>query len=361
MEKRFLIYGATGYTGKLIAEMAKKQGFSPLLGGRNPQKLKQLSETLDLEYRAVALDNKPALLDVVSAMDCVLHIAGPFSGTAAPMVEACLETQTHYLDITGEIAVFERHSSLDETAKSAGIMMMSGVGFDVVPTDCMAAYVKKRLPDADQLMLSVFGTGKVSPGTAKTAVESIKNGTQIRRDGRIVQSATPLYREIDFGQGPFKTIAASWGDVATAFYTTGIPNITVYFQTNPQLEKMVRMGKLTRWILGLPVVQKRLKAEIERKVKGPDEKQRESFSVTIIAEAVNPDGDKVVSKLTTPEGYTLTGMTALEIVKRLLDGELETGYRTPAMVYGADFITEFNGIDRKDIPSSLEINSNLID
>ena len=110
MEKQILIYGATGYTGKLIAEMAKKQGFSPLLGGRNPQKLKQLSETLNLEYRAVALDNKPALLDVVSAMDCVLHIAGPFSGTAAPMVEACLEAQTHYLDITGEIAVFERHA-----------------------------------------------------------------------------------------------------------------------------------------------------------------------------------------------------------------------------------------------------------
>jgi short subunit dehydrogenase-like uncharacterized protein len=351
MEKQFLIYGATGYTGKLIAEMAKKQGFSPLLGGRNPQKLKQLSKTLDLEYRAVALDNKTALLDVVSTMGCVLHIAGPFSGTAAPMVEACLEAQTHYLDITGEIAVFERHALLDEKAKSAGIMMLSGVGFDVVPTDCMAAYVQKRLPDADQLTLSVLGTGKVSPGTAKTAVESIKTGTQIRRDGRIVQSAAPLYRKIDFGQGPVQTVAASWGDVATAFYTTGIPNITVYFQANPQLKKMVRMGKLTRWFLGMPIVQKRLKAGIERKVKGPDEIQRQSFSVTIIAEAVNPEGEKVVSKLTTPEGYTLTAMTAIEIVKRVLDGELKTGYRTPAMIYGADFITEFNGVVREDIHS----------
>jgi short subunit dehydrogenase-like uncharacterized protein len=240
---------------------------------------------------------------------------------------------------------------LDEKAKSAGIMMLSGVGFDVVPTDCMAAYVQKRLPDADQLTLSVLGTGKVSPGTAKTAVESIKTGTQIRRDGRIVQSAAPLYRKIDFGQGPVQTVAASWGDVATAFYTTGIPNITVYFQANPQLKKMVRMGKLTRWFLGMPIVQKRLKAGIERKVKGPDEIQRQSFSVTIIAEAVNPEGEKVVSKLTTPEGYTLTAMTAIEIVKRVLDGELKTGYRTPAMIYGADFITEFNGVVREDIHS----------
>jgi short subunit dehydrogenase-like uncharacterized protein len=349
MEKKFLIYGATGYTGKLIAKMAKEHRFTALLGGRNPEKLKKLSDTHDLEYRSVSLDNRSALKDVLFEIDCVLHIAGPFSGTAAPMVMACLETRTHYLDITGEIAVFERHALLDKEAKSSGIMIMSGVGFDVVPTDCMAAYVKKRLPDADQLFLSVSGGGKISPGTAKSAIESIGSGTQIRRDGRLVQASSPLYREADFGEGPVKTIAVSWGDIATAYYTTGIPNITVCFQANSQMEKMVRMGKLTRWLLSRPIVQNRIKSIIARKVKGPDETYRSRARMTIIAEALNPEGTKVVSKLQTPEGYNLTGLTALEIVKRTLEGELKTGYRTPATVYGADFITEFKGVVREDI------------
>ena len=349
MEKKFLIYGATGYTGKLIAKLAKKHRFTAMLGGRNSEKLKMLSETHDLDYRSVSLDNNSALKDVLSEIDCVLHCAGPFSETAAPMIKACLETRTHYLDITGEIEVFERHALLDKEAKSSEIMIMSGVGFDVVPTDCMAAYVKKGLPDADQLFLSVSGAGKISPGTAKTAIESIGRGTQIRRDGRIVQTATPLYKEADFGNGPVKTIAVSWGDVATAYYTTGIPDIRVYFQSNSQMEKMVRMAKLTRWILSRPIVQKRLKSIIGRKVKGPDETDRNSTRMTIIAEALNSEGTKVVSKLITPEGYNLTGLTALEIVKRTLEGEIKTGYRTPAMVYGADFITEFKGVVREDI------------
>src|SRR5690606_37223372 len=151
----------------------------------------------------------------LSQVDVVLHIAGPFSQTSQPMVDACLRTGTHYLDITGEIDVFEACAARDEAAQKAGVMIMPGVGFDVVPSDCLAAHMKARLPDATELTLAISGLGHMSHGTAKTGVESIGKGTRIRRGGRIVTSRKPLHREIDFGQGAKSCIAIGWGDVST--------------------------------------------------------------------------------------------------------------------------------------------------
>ena len=202
----FLIYGATGYTGKLMTERAKELGLSPLLSGRNPEKLKQVAEPLGFDHEAVSLSDKHGLLNMLSKIDLVIHTAGPFSGTAKPMVDACLKTKTHYLDITGEISVFERHKSLNSQAKDAGILIMSGVGFDVVPTDCLAAHMKKRMPDAEQLNISIGGLSKISAGTAKTAIENIAKSFIVRRSGKIIQLKKPLYSKADFGKGEVETV-----------------------------------------------------------------------------------------------------------------------------------------------------------
>ncbi len=346
---KFLIYGATGYTGKLMAERAKKIGLSPLLSGRNPEKLKQVAEPLGFEYEAVSLNDEQGMINLLSKIDLVIHTAGPFSGTAKPMVDACLKTKTNYLDITGEISVFERHKSLDSKAKDAGILIMSGVGFDVVPTDCLSAHIKKRMPDAEQLKISIGGLSKISAGTAKTAIENIDRSFTVRRNGKIIQLKKPLYGKADFGKGEVETVSVTWGDIATAYYSTGIPNISVFFQLTSQTKKMVMMNRLTKWFLSLPPIQKKLKSGIEKKFKGPDKTERETAKAIIFAEAVNSTGEKVVSKLITPEGYKLTCMTALEIANRVLSGNVKPGYFTPAMLFGTDLITDIDGVELTDI------------
>lgn len=349
MSDRFMIYGATGYTGKLVARTAKALGMKPLLAGRNEARLKAIAAQHGFEYQAIALDETEALDAGLAQVDVVLHIAGPFSRTSKPMVEACLRTGTHYLDITGEIDVFEDCAARDEAAQKAGVMLMPGVGFDVVPSDCLAAHMKARMPDATELTLGISGLGHMSHGTAKTGIESIGKGTRIRRDGRIVAAKKPLRRDIDYGQGAKPSIAVGWGDVSTAWHSTKIRDIAVYFESNPQFEQMAKMGAVARWLMSLGPMQRALKKRIEKQPEGPtDEQRREGFAV-LFGEAVNAEGERVQSRLRTPEGYTLTAMTGLEIVRRVLAGDAQPGFQTPSSLFGADFITGFEGCTRQDL------------
>ncbi len=154
MNANFLLYGANGYTGELIARFAVQQGLRPILAARNSQKVAPLAAELGLDYRAFALDNKQAIDSALADIAVVLNCAGPFSQTSAPMVAGCLRSQTHYLDITGEINVFEEVASQDKLAKTTGVILLPGVGFDVVPSDCLAAHLKGRLPSATRLTLA---------------------------------------------------------------------------------------------------------------------------------------------------------------------------------------------------------------
>ena len=346
---KFLIYGATGYTGKLIAERAKQLNLNPILSGRNPEKLKQVAEPLGFEFQSVELTENEKLLKLLEKVELVLHCAGPFSSTSKPMVDACLKTKTHYLDITGEISIFERNRSLDKAAKEAKILIMSGVGFDVVPTDCLSLHMKKRIPDAEHLNLSIGGLSQISSGTAKTAIENITKSFLVRKDGKITQLKNPLYGKADFGKGEVETVSVSWGDVATAFYTTGIPNISVFFQLTNQTKKIIKMNSFVKWILSLSPIENKLKSQIEKKFKGPDKEVRENAKGIIFAEVSNSSGKKMSSKLITPEGYKLTSITALEIVKKISNGDVKLGYFTPAMLYGTELITNIEDVTLTDI------------
>jgi short subunit dehydrogenase-like uncharacterized protein len=349
MNDRFMIYGATGYTGKLVARTAKALGMHPILAARNEARLKSIAGQHGFEHRAFDLADTAALEAALGEVDVVLHIAGPFSQTSRPMLDACLRTGTHYLDITGEIDVFEACAARDEAAKEAGVMVLPGVGFDVVPSDCLAAHMKARMLDAVELALSISGLGSMSRGTAKTGVESVGKGTRVRRDGRIVSLKAPPRAEIDYGKGPRPSIAVGWGDVSTAFHSTGIPRITVYFEASPELEQMASLGGFKRWIASRSFMQRRLKARVDQMPEGPTDAERRAGHSVLVGEAVNAAGDRVVSRLSCPEGYTLTAMTSLEIVRRALAGEIRPGFQTPSLAYGADFITEFDGCILQDL------------
>ena len=347
--KRFLIYGATGYTGKLTARTAKEKGLSPILAGRSEAKVKAVAEPLGLEYRAFALSERAKLDAALSEVDAVLHIAGPFSATSGPMADACLRTGTHYLDITGDIDVFEALAARSEEAKAKGVMLLPGVGFDVVPSDCLAAHMKRRLPDAIQLKLYIGALGGVSRGTAKTMVEGIDKGTRLRVDGKFVTTARANTDTMDFGSGPKRTIGMSWGDVSTAYYSTKIPNIEVHFEALPQIEAAARMPSFVKSMMGWPFVQRLLKAQIDRMPEGPNDAERERGRGVLIGVATNAKGERARSRLTTGEGYSLTALTGLEIARRVAGGEFKPGFQTPSLMFGPDFILDFPNVRREEL------------
>lgn len=346
----FLIYGAYGFTGKLIAEEAKRKGHAPLLAGRDEDKIKAVATELDMPWRAFSLDDTQALDEALTGRKAVIHAAGPYSSTAKPMVEACLRNGVHYLDITGELEVFEYIATLDREARERGIALIPGTGFDVVPTDCLAAYLKEQLPDAHHLELAFKGGGSLSRGTALTMLENIHKGGAVRKDGAITKVPTAWRtREIDFGKGGRLCVSIPWGDVSTAYHTTGIPNIIVYTATSPKALKMMRLMRRTGWLLKGGPLRSVAEKQIRKKVKGPGQEARENTRSYIWGEAKNTSGEVCQALLITPEGYTLTAMSAVLAVEKIMDSVGKTGFMTPSLAFGNNYILELPDTRRKDL------------
>ena len=351
MTTPFLLYGSYGYTGSLIADLAVKRGMKPMLSGRDAVRLKAQAENLRLEYHLYSLEDRPALEAALREAPLVLNCAGPFSRTFQPFADACMRMGRHYLDITGEIGVFEALAARDAQAKEAGIMLLPGIGFDVVPSDCLAMHLKGRMPDATHLTMAIKGSGGgFSRGTALTGIEGFSDQGMVRKDGKLVQ--VPLLSktlQIDFGGGPRTAVRFPWGDVSTAFYSTGIPNIEEYMVFQ---KSIVRMLRLLRPFIGLaakPFMQRWLKQRVMKLPPGPSVEARRLGRSRLWGEVTNQQGEHAVSRMETPDGYSLTAETALAAVRRVMAGDYKTGFQTPALAYGADFILEFDGVRREEI------------
>jgi short subunit dehydrogenase-like uncharacterized protein len=351
MSADFLLYGSYGYTGRLLAEEALRRGLRPLLAGRDPRALEAQAAELGLEHRAFALDQPAALDAALRETPLVLHAAGPFSATAMPMARGCLRTGTHYLDITGEIGVFEALAALDGEAREAGVMLLPGAGFDVVPTDCLAAHLKRRLPGATRLSLAFVALrGGLSRGTAATMVENAGGGGMVRRGGRLTPvPAAWRSRQVDFGRGPVTVTTIPWGDVSTAYHSTGIPDVAVYTRVSPGARRALVASRHLGWLLGAGPVQALLRRRVRAGPAGPSAEQRARGESRIWGEARDAEGRRAVARMRTPEGYTLTATTGVEIVRRALGGEAPAGFRTPSLAYGPDWILELDGVEREDV------------
>ena len=329
----WMIYGANGYTGELIAREAVRRGHRPILAGRS-EKVRALANELGLAWRVFDLA-KPEL----EGVRAVLHCAGPFSHTSAPMVRACLESRVHYLDITGEIAVFESIFRKDADAKARGIVLLPGVGFDVVPTDCLAAALHAKLPDATELWLAFSSSGSLSRGTLKTMLEGAGLGSAIRKDGRITRVPQAWdAREIPFPSKPRFAMTIPWGDIATAYRTTGIPNIRVYSASSPKSVRNLRRVRSLLPVLRLKPVQRLASAYANRRT-GPSEEERSRAKTELWGRVANAKGDEVTMTNIVDEGYTFTVKSSIAAIERVLASTL-TGALTPALAFGAGFVDE---------------------
>jgi short subunit dehydrogenase-like uncharacterized protein len=347
----FLIYGSYGYTGQLIVEQAIKAGLHPILAGRDENKLRAQANKYQLEYRSFKLSETAKLDFALHEVETVLHCAGPFVHTFRQMAEACLRTKKHYVDISGEIPGFEALAAMDNQAKQAGVMLLPGGGFDVAPTDCLAAYLKGRLPTATSLRLFLRGVGAgVSRGTLKSAIENMQRQGMIRKDGKLIQ-VPPVWKSLmqDFGRGPVRVISVGWGDVSTAYYSTGIPNIETYISFPQVLINFMYDMRTIGPLFYNRVAKTILKSIMNLYPPGPSAARRMRAFATLIGEVTDDQGRRAVSKLRTREGYTFTAQVTVEIMKQILNHEYKIGFQTPSKVYGADFVLPIEGVTREDL------------
>jgi short subunit dehydrogenase-like uncharacterized protein len=349
MSKKWMIYGAYGYTGELMVREATRRGLQPVIAGRSEARLLPLANELQLEHRAFDLSQAHAGLGDIAV---VLNCAGPFSATAKALVEACLKSRIHYVDITGEIPVFQFCHSLDARAREAGIVLCPGAGFDIVPTDCLAATLKEGLPDAQQIDLAFsFGT-RPSIGTAKTLIEGIEVGGLIRRDHRLIPVADGYrIRRIAFPHGSRWGVTIPWGDVFTAGVSTGVPNGMVFTALPLPLGVMMRLTNALRGLLTTRFAQRWLNRIVERFFGGgPDDEARATQRTQFWGEATNAAGRRFVARMSAPNVYALTVDTALEIAVHCLSLSGPSGYMTPSMLMGSRFIASRPGVEFEVLP-----------
>jgi len=345
MKKKWMIYGANGYTGKLIAREARGRGLKPILAGRNRKSIASLAAETGFESLVFDLEDTAAMDKALQGVSIVLHCAGPFSATSQPMIEACLRNHCHYLDITGEISVFANAHKRSDEAGRADIVLMPGVGFDVVPTDCLAARLVKALPAATILTLAFEAGGDMSPGTAKTSIEGLAGGGCIREDGKL--KWVPLAwktREIPFRHGKRLAVTIPWGDVFTAYISTGVPDIEVYMAAPPSSIMHMKRLRMLKPLLSMSWVQNLMKKRVEKSITGPEGIERQNTQMQLWGEAGTADGRSVSATMTTPNGYDVTVTASLGIVEYLLENDVEGGFYTPSLLMGADYAASLPGV-----------------
>lgn len=341
----WMLYGANGYTGRLVAGLAARRGERPVLAGRDAERVAAVATPLGLEYRAFDLSDSRAVEAGLRDIDVVAHCAGPFSATSAPMVEGCLRAGAHYLDITGEVDVFESVFARHDEAREAGVTLLPGAGFDVVPTDCLATLAATELPTATTLDLAFRVGGGVSPGTLKSAWEGMALGGRARVDGKL--RTVPVgwrHRDVPLPSGRCRVTSLPWGDVSTAYRSTGIGTITTF----AHLPGIGRVGpRASAWgreVLGRPLPQRLGRAAIGALVRGPGRRRRSTSRVEVFAEVADPDGRTVRTALVGPDTYDFTADSVLHTVEALRDGATSPGAHTPSTAFGADFVRRMHGV-----------------
>lgn len=315
MTNRILLYGATGYTGALIAEHARERGLAVTIGGRSPEKVRQLADRLKVPSAVFDATDLTEASTALEAADVLLNVAGPFRVTAEPLMAAALRTNTHYLDTTAEFATYTLAASKDAAAKRAGVMVMSGVGWDVVPTDALAVHTARRVDHPHHLTIAIRITGGFSRGSLASAASIGSSGPLVRRSGTLVQAPPARTRSFDAGNGPEEYTLASMGDLVTAHHSTGIDNIDVYLRTDS----------------GFP--------DLDSAAAGPSRAERDAGRYQAIAEVRSQDGTLTRSRIDTPSGYTFTQLSSLEIAARTAAGAFLPGFQSPAAVYGPSIAT----------------------
>jgi short subunit dehydrogenase-like uncharacterized protein len=350
MGSGFLLYGATGFVGEAIARLALEQGLRPVLAGRDAARIAALAAELGLEQRVFGLDDLQAMDRALGEAAVVLHCAGPYIYTSRAMADGCLRTGAHYLDLTGEIPVFEALSTRDGEARTRQVMLLPAVGFDVTPTDCLALHLKQRLPSATHLALAFqsHGPAGLPPGTASTIVEMIPYGARIRRNGLLEPFRSGMKtRLVDFGRGPVEASLFPWGDVFTAFYSTGIPNIEDYTVLPAERRREIAFAFKLRPLFRLAMVRRFVRARMKT---GSTAEQLAASSCDVWGEVTDDQGRKAVARLHGPEsGVVWTARSALAAVRQVLAGNALPGFQTPASAFGADFVLEAEGVIREDL------------
>jgi len=344
-----LVYGASGYTAGLLLPQLAERGIGFIAAGRDQSKLRRAASAFGCEQRVFDLSDPSSVDANLNGVQLVLNAAGPYGRTASPLIDACLRRRLDYLDLSGEVDPLEYAMRCDSFARCQGVMLLPAVGLDVVPTDCLAVSLAERLPQAEALTIHISPSNLISRGSLATLVDQAGVPVKVRRAGVLAEMRfrTQMSRA-DFGSGECATVAVTWGDLVTAFWSTGIPNIEVYFEATAFRRTLVLANQYWGSWLETSAARSWLQAWIAMAPPGPDVAERDGHRSVMVAQ-VQRGSRRARARLITPEAYTFSATSAASSVEAVLGGQRRTGFCTPAQVFGTDFVRRLPGVSFEEL------------
>ncbi|QXC52904.1 saccharopine dehydrogenase NADP-binding domain-containing protein (plasmid) [Agrobacterium salinitolerans] len=312
---KLMIYGATGYTGRMAAEHAIAAGTPIVLGGRSEATLAKLASKLGVEYRAFGLDDDAAIGTVLAGISVLLNCAGPFMRTADALMKASIRNGVHYLDTAAELDSYRLAEALDDEAKAAGVMLMPGGGGSVAMLGSLAGHGVERVSKPRKIRIVLHVAGGLSRGSAISATENLTVETLKRVHGALTPAEVDI-ETFDFGKGGVDCFRVTLPDLITIWRATGVPDIETFVHVTGD---GFSQGDLSL----LP--------------DGPSEEERLANRYQALVEVTDDQGQVVRSLLDTVNGYTFTAMAAAEAGRRILASEACPGFQTPAGLFGNGF------------------------
>ncbi|UKZ61319.1 uncharacterized protein TrAtP1_002585 [Trichoderma atroviride] len=325
-----IIYGATGYTGRLASGFAKSYNLQFTVAGRSENKLKALAATLDVEYRVFAVDDPLAVDAGLHGARVLLNCSGPFLHTAEPLIEACIRNGIHYLDIAAELDSYQLSEKKHEEARQANVMLLPGCGGSVAMLGCLTQYIIENVANPVSIDIALHIAGPMSRGSAISAAENLTSKCLRRLDGKLVDQDRGHHMDFDFddGRGAVSCFPATLPDVIAIWRSTNIPNIRTFVHAAGN---------------ALPT------GNLDSMAEGPTAKQRETNPYHVAATVTASDGSITRAVLHTVNGYTFTPLASVEAARRVLMGEMQAGFQTPSNLFGHRFVEVIAGTAFRDL------------
>ncbi|KAI0904960.1 hypothetical protein F4823DRAFT_165147 [Ustulina deusta] len=321
---KLMIYGATGYTGRIACQHANSLGLRVVLGGKSRDKLAELAAQLAATYLMFSVDDPEAIASALKDIEVLLNCAGPFGKTAEPLMVACIEQGVHYLDVSAELFSYQVAEKLDEKARRCGVMLLPGCGGSVAMLGCLVLHALQSVEQAVSIDVALCVAGPMSRGSAITARDSLSPECLQRREGSLVQQDINDTQQFDFddGNGAVSCLPVTLPDLITIWKSTGVFNIRTFVRVSADSFPTVDLAALPD---------------------GPTAEQREASPYHAAVAVTARDGTTKRAVLHTVNGYTFTGIASVEAAKSVLTGEVKGGFQTPAVVFGKDFVERVTG------------------
>jgi len=377
MAKTIMLYGATGYSGGLIAgeanrlQRANAIGFRMVLAARNRLALSAMAKAHGMEARAFALNDRDRVVRELEGIDVVLNAAGPFAATAPRLATAALEKRCHYVDLNGEIDVYQSLDDLAPHAYDRNVCMVCSAGFTAAASGLLLEEalraVKTRYPSVAKLgaiRFSMSSPRAFSRGSVNTMWRSLREQVTVVRDigggshkavlwhspvAKLERSAdfTPPGRKaatVEHETSPLKNphrrivMAANLVDTLTARLTAsrnGMPvrDIESYVEVGDATRLGYPLANLGTPALTSPIVRKLAALAIDTLPEGPSRQERERERQMLLLTIEDPMQRPLIDWcLSTPNAYDFSARVALEIAQKAVVGSPQRGWKTPGEI-----------------------------